>query len=95
MVDLTGYRGVTKFRIQGKAVMFGSLAAQSSATPCNPMDCSPPESSVHGLLQTRILEWVTFSLPGDLPDPRVKSVSPLSPALAGRFFTTGPPGKPL
>ena len=38
---------------------------------------------------------LTFPPPRDLPDPKVKSMSPLSPALAGRFFTTGPPGKPL
>ena len=36
-----------------------------------------------------------FSTPGDLPDPRIKPTSPVSPALAGRFFTTGPPGKPI
>ena len=45
-------------------------------------------SSVHVVFQTRILEWV--AIPGDLPDPRVKSASP---ALTGRFFTTEPPGK--
>ena len=45
-------------------------------------------SSVHVVFQTRILEWV--AIPGDLPDPGVKSASP---ALAGRFFNTEPPGK--
>ena len=34
-----------------------------------------------------------FPPPGDLPDPGIKSVSPASPPLAGRFFTTEPPGK--
>ena len=48
-------------------------------------------SSVHGILQARILEWVTIPSPGDLPDPGIK---PTSPALSGRFFTTTPPGKP-
>ena len=33
---------------------------QSCPTPCNPMDCSPPGSSVHGILQARILEWVAI-----------------------------------
>ena len=33
----------------------------SCPTLCNPMDCSPPGSSVHGILQTRILEWVAIS----------------------------------
>ena len=41
--------------------------------------------------QARILEWILFPSPGDLPDLRIK---PLSPALAGGFFTTEPPGKP-
>ena len=37
------------------------LIAQSCLTLCNPMDCSPPSSSVHGILQARILEWVYTS----------------------------------
>ena len=36
------------------------LVAQSCLTQCNPMDCSPPGSSVHGILQARILEWVAM-----------------------------------
>ena len=36
------------------------LFAQSCPTVCNPMDCSPPGSSVHGILQARILEWVAI-----------------------------------
>ena len=36
------------------------LAAQSYLTVCNPMDCSPPGSSVHGILQARRLEWVAM-----------------------------------
>ena len=39
----------------------GGLVAQSCPTLCNPMDCSPPGSSLHGILQTRILEWVAIS----------------------------------
>ena len=42
------------------------------------MDCSPPGSSVHGILQTRILEWVAISSPGDLPNP---GVEPRLPSL--------------
>ena len=69
--------------------------SQSCLTLYNLIDCSPPGSSVHGILQARILQWVAFSPPGDLPDPGIKLVSLASPALAGRFFTTVPPGKPL
>ena len=36
------------------------LVAQSCPTLCDPMDCSPPGSSVHGILQARILEWITM-----------------------------------
>ena len=40
-----------------------SVCAQSRPTLCNPMDCSPPGSSVHGISQARLLEWVTISFP--------------------------------
>ena len=53
-----------------------------------PMDCSLPGSSVHGILQARILEWVAISSSRDLPDPGVEPTSLMPPALAGRFFTT-------
>ena len=54
------------------------------------MDCSPPGSSVHRILQ-EYWSGLTFLSPGDLPDP---GIEPMSPAPAGGFFTTGPPGKP-
>ena len=57
-------------------------------TLCNPMDCSPSASSVHGILQARILEWVAISSSGDLPDPGIEPASLTSPTLAGGFFTT-------
>ena len=66
------------------------LVANSCLTLCDPMDCSLPGSSVHRILQARILEWVAFPPPGDLPDLWIELTSP---ALAGRFFTTEPPGK--
>ena len=40
------------------------------------MDCSPPGSSVHGISQERILEWVVLPSPRDLPDPGIKTGSP-------------------
>ena len=48
------------------------FVAQSCLTLGNPMDCSPPGSCVHGILQARILEWLPFPSPGDLPDPEIK-----------------------
>ena len=51
---------------------------------------SPPGSSVHGIFQARILEWVAISFSRDLPD---REIEPSSPATAGRFFATELPEK--
>ena len=63
---------------------------QLCLTLCDPMGCSPPGSSVCGILQARILEWVAVleDPPGDLPNPGIEPASLMFPALAGRFFTT-------
>ena len=61
---------------------------QSCLTLWNPVGYSFPCSSVHGILQVRILGWVAMIPPGDLPNPGIKPVSLMSPALAGEFFTT-------
>ena len=47
-----------------------SEVAQSCLTLCDPMDCSPPGSSVHGFLQARILEWVAISFSRGSSQPR-------------------------
>ena len=52
------------------------LVAQSYLTLCDPINYSPPRSSVHGVLQARILEWVTIPSPGDLPNPGTEPGSP-------------------
>ena len=52
----------------------------------DPMDYSPPASSIHEILQARILEWVAFPSPGDLPNLGIEPTSVMSPALAGGFF---------
>ena len=57
---------------------------------CDPKVCSPPGSSVHGISQARILEWVAISSSRGSSQPRIKPASPVSPVLAGRFFTTQP-----
>ena len=57
---------------------------QSCRTLSDPMDGSPPGSSVHRILQVRILEWVSglpCPPPGDLPDPGIQSISTATPAL--------------
>ena len=48
---------------------------QSCPALCNPMDCNPPDFSVHGIFQARILEWDAISYPRDLPDPGFSLVS--------------------
>ena len=62
----------------------------SHPTLCNTMDYSPPGSSVHGISQARILEWVAIPSPADLFNPRIE---PVSLALVGGFFATESPGK--
>ena len=56
------------------------------------MDCSLPGSSLHGILQARILERLPFPSPGDLPDP---GIEPGSPELQAEALTSEPPGKPI
>ena len=59
---------------------------------CNPMDCSLTGSSVHGISQARILEWVAIPSPGDLPDLRIE---PAFLALQADFCIAGRrPSKP-
>ena len=65
-------------------------SAQSCPTLCDPMDYSPPGYCVHGVFQA-ILEWVAMaSSRSSRPGTEL-----MSSALAGRFFNTAPPGKPL
>ena len=61
---------------------------QLCLTLCDPMDYSPPGSSVHGILQARILEReaIPFSRGSSRPRDQIQSL--MSPALAGRFFST-------
>jgi len=55
------------------------------------MHCRLPGSSVHGILQARILEWVAMPSSGDLPD---LGIEPTSPALQADSLPTEPPGRP-
>ena len=61
----------------------------------DPMDCSPPGSSVHGTFQARTLEWGATSSSRDSSQPRDQPISLAFPALAGGLLTLVPPGKPL
>ena len=60
-----------------------SEVAQSCLTLCDPVDCIPPGSSFHGILQARIVEWVAISFSRESSQPRDRTqVS----CIAGRFF---------
>ena len=54
--------------------------AQLCLTLCDPMGCSPLGSSVHGIIQARILEWVAIPFPRERPDTGTEPVSPASQA---------------
>ena len=60
--------------------------ARSCLTLCDPMDYT-----VHGILQARVLEWVAFPSPGDLPNP---GIEPWSPSLQADSLPAEPQGKP-
>ena len=66
------------------------LVSQLCLTLCGPMNCSSSGSFVYVIFQARILDWVAISFSRDLSNPGIK---PMSPALAGGFFTSEPPGK--
>ena len=66
--------------------------AQSCPTPCDPMGCNPPGSSILGVLQTRTLEWVAISFSRGFSQHRDQTCVS---CLTGGFFTNEPPGKPL
>ena len=65
------------------------LVTRSCLTLCNPMDCSPPYSPVHGILRARILEWVAIPFSRVSPWPK-----PGSPALQADYLLSEPPGSP-
>ena len=65
------------------------LVAQLCLTLCDPMDCSLPGSSVHGILQARILEWVAICFTMGSSNPGIK---PGSPILQANSLPSEPPG---
>ena len=64
--------------------IFQVLVSQSCPTLCDPMDCYPPGSSVNGILQVRVLEWV--AMPFSRGSSWNKEWTHVS-SIAGRFFT--------
>ena len=70
------------------------LCAQLCPTLCNLGDCSLPSFSVHGILQTRILEWVSIPFSRGPSDPGIEPMSPVSPAVQVNSSPAEPSGKP-
>ena len=64
-------------------LLHACLLTQLCLTVCKPVDCSPPNFCVSGTFQARLLPFIP---PEDLPAPRIKPGSPVSPALAGEIF---------
>ena len=80
--------GVEKREPPHTVACMHTKSLQSCPTVCDPLDYSLPGSSVHGILQARILEWVAMPSSRDLPDAGTELVFLMSLVLAGRFFTT-------
>ena len=72
---------------QLKDSLFLVKVAQLCPTPCNPM-----EYRVHGILQAKVLEWVAFPSPEDLPKPEIE---PRSPTLQVDSLSAEPQDKPF
>ena len=70
------------------------LIAQLCPTLSDPMDYSPPGSSVHGILQAKILEWVVIPYPEYLPCPIIKPMSLMSSAFVGLLYCLSYQGSP-
>ena len=70
---------------------FTAVCAQSCPTLCDPTDCSPPGSSVHGVSQARILEWVAMPSSRESSQPRDRTCVS---CMTGGSSTTASLGKP-
>ena len=68
------------------------MLSSSVMSDCSPVDCTPPDSLVHG---SRILEYISIPSPRHLLDVGIEPTTLVCPELAGRFFTPEPPGKPI
>ena len=71
------------------------LVAQLCLMLCDPRDCSPPGSSVHGIYQARILEWVVMPFSRGSSQPRDRTCVPVVPALQADSLPAEPQGKPV
>ena len=77
--------------LQGHELEITAVVKMCSVTQlcppfCDPMDCSSPSSSVHGIFQARVLDWVAITPPGDLPEPGIEPLSPASPCTGRQIL---------
>ena len=68
------------------------MKAKAKVTDSCPTLCNPMDSTGHGILQAKILEWVAFPFSEDLPNP---GIEPRSPALRVDSLPAEPQGKPI
>ena len=81
------FQGMT-FLLDGLEIYMQAKSIQSCATLCDPMDCSPPGPLFVGFSRHEYWRGLPLPPPADLPNPGIKPVSLMSPALAAGFFTT-------
>ena len=67
------YAGVNKYSYCIYRIYSSVLVPQSCPTLCNPVDCSPLDSSVHRILQARVLKWIAIPISRGSPGPRDQS----------------------
>ena len=87
------FSNLVLFYICNQNIFLCAKSLQSCLTLCSPMDCSLPDSSVMGFSRQEYWSGLPFPSPGDLPDRGLKLTSLMSPASAGRFFTTSDTGE--
>ena len=76
-------------------ILLRAKSLQSCPALCDPMDYSPPGSSVHGIFQARILEWIAISSSRGSSRPRDQTRVSCGSCIIGRFFTAEPSRKPF
>ena len=81
---------LTSFKLH---MQCSEVCIQSCPTLCDPIDCSPPGSSVHGIVQAKILEWSAISFSKGSSPPRDYTHISCISCIGRGFFTTAPPGK--
>ena len=91
-----GKIAIRQIKIQGKKYKGDIIVVMELLSHvqliCDPMDSNPPGSSVHRISQARLLEWTVTSFSRESSWARDQTHTS---CLAGRFFTTEPPGKPI